>query len=717
MSANYTLIVTCAGGLERHLADEIQQILPAASVTQSLGQVSLEGGLEDIYRICLWSRVASRVLLQLASARVNDVEELYDVAASIPWLAHLGPEHSFAVDFRGMNKWLRHTNFGGLKIKDAIVDVIRNTTGERPNVDTEDPAIRVYGHLQRDKFSLGIDMSGGGLHRRGYRAGGGLAPLRETLAAALLYQCGWTEIAAEGGSFLDPMCGSGTFVVEAAMMATDMAPGLNRESFGFEQWYRHSDSVWESVYREAVTRDQLGRAAFEGHVIGLDLSHKALQAAQRAVAGASLGRFVKIHKHDINDEIDPAWSANLVLTNPPYGERIGEETELAGLYQQLGNQVAALANVTTFGVFTSRVDLCQHMPLRSPKRNTYQNGDIEAFLLRFDMTSENSRGYGKPLPTAIYERDRLTEEGLMLYNRLKKNQKQLKAWIKRESISCYRVYDADLPEFSVAVDVYGDQLHIQEYAAPATIPEAKAAARFKVALTAISAAFNVPLAELNSKERRRQKGTSQYESAPESKRFFVDEFGHSIEVELASYLDTGLFLDHRPLRKRIMNEAKSKRFLNLFCYTAVASLHAAMAGAKTTSVDMSRTYLNWAKDSFRRNYVTLSQHEFEQANCVEWLANATGEFDIIMLDPPTFSNSKRMTDVFDVQKDHETLIDDAMRLLAKDGTLYFSNNYRKFKLEPGLLERYEIENISASTIDVDFKRNPKIHQCWIIRHG
>jgi len=716
-SINYKVVITCASGLERVLADELAMICPDISCETGRGQLRTELPLKSIYSICLWSRIRSRVFIQLAAGRVNDADEMYDVAASINWSEHFGPEHTFAVDFKGLNQWMRHSNFGALKVKDAVVDKIREATGERPNVDIKDPAIRVYAHLGREEFSIGLDISGGGLHRRGYRQGGGLAPMRETLAAALLYKAQWPEAAKRGESLLDPMCGSGTLVIEAAYMATDTAPGMYRDHFGFEQWYGHQQAAWDEVYKAAEQRESAGRAAFTGRITGLDLSHKALQASQRAVSASRFGRFIKIHKHDALEPFEAEYDSEFLICNPPYGERVGDEAELAALYQGLAKNALALPSLHRFSIFSSRLDLCRYMPLRSPQKSRYYNGDIETYLLSFDTTSENSKAHVKTLPTEVITREELNDDAIMLYNRIKKNLKALKPWLKREQHECYRVYDADLPEFSVAIDRYGEHVVVSEYAAPAKIPEEKAQARFRVALTAVSAVFAIPVSELHLKERRRQKGKSQYRPERKSCQLKITEFGHPMKVELEAYLDTGLFLDHRPLRKRIMERAEGKSFLNLFCYTAVASLHAACAGAKTTSVDMSNTYLNWGKDNFLLNGLDIEEHEFIQANCVDWLARATGEYDMSMLDPPTFSNSKRIDEVFDVQRDHAQLIRNAAKLLKFGGVLYFSNNFRKFKLDSKLKDQFMVSEISPETIDKDFERNPKIHRCWEIRRG
>ena len=301
----------------------------------------------------------------------------------------------------------------------------------------------------------------------------------------------------------------------------------------------------------------------------------------------------------------------------------------------------------------------------------------------------------------------------MFANRLQKNLKQLGKWARKADVSCYRLYDADMPEYAVAVDLYGDWVHVQEYAPPRSIDPDKAQTRLLDALAAIPVALGIASDKVVIKRRERQSGTRQYQRQGTQGNFLeVEEGGVKLLVNLTDYLDTGLFLDHRPLRLRIQQEAAGKRFLNLFCYTATATVHAAKGGARTTtSVDLSKTYLDWARRNLSLNGFSDKQ-KLEQADVMAWLTTDRGEYELIFIDPPTFSNSKRVEGVFDVQRDQVLLIDLAMARLAPGGVLYFSNNFRKFELDAGLLTRYQVEDISAATLDPDYARNPKIHRAW-----
>jgi 23S rRNA (guanine2069-N7)-methyltransferase / 23S rRNA (guanine2445-N2)-methyltransferase len=317
----------------------------------------------------------------------------------------------------------------------------------------------------------------------------------------------------------------------------------------------------------------------------------------------------------------------------------------------------------------------------------------------------------------------------MFANRLRKNLRLLGKWARREGVSCYRLYDADMPEYAVAVDLYEGWAHVQEYAAPATVAPARAEARLREAMAVLPEVLGIPAGNLVLKVRRRQKGLAQYERQAMTGDFHeVGEGGLRFLVNLTDYLDTGLFLDHRVTRAMIRELAagpappigwgRGRRFLNLFAYTGTASVYAASGGAvSTTSVDMSRVYLDWARRNMSLNgFVEGPAHRFVHGDCLKWVTLHRGErYDLIFLDPPTFSTSKRMAErTFDVQRDHAPLIRAAAGLLAPEGVLLFSNNFQRFRLHRQALSDLTVEDISAATIPHDFARNPRIHTCWRI---
>lgn len=730
---------TCPKGLEGLLMAEIHH-LGAEQTRETVAGVYFSATLSVAYRICLWSRLANKVLLPLARFDVREADDLYEGANAIDWQEHISPNHRFLVEFSGSSSQIRNTQFGALKIKDAIVDKVRDYCGERPSVSKQNPDIRINARLSKGKAVVSLDLSGESLHRRGYRLKQGAAPLKENLAAALLIRSGWPELAAQGGALLDPMCGSGTLLIEGAMMAADVAPGLLRSDFGFERWLNHRNDVWLEIREEAFSRRQQGLDNLTLEIRGYDADVRVLRAAESNIENAGLDQSVRVIHKSLDALKKPTHrvlESGLVISNPPYGERLGDVENLKGLYKSLGKCLKHEFKGWQAGIFTGNPDLGKHMGLRARKKYKLFNGALPSELLLFSVTDESF--VDQPGPGHFIAKLAQAEPSAgtqMVINRLRKNQKALAKWKKNNQIEAYRLYDADMPEYAAAVDVYGDCVHVQEYAAPKSIDENKASHRFNELLAAIPQVLPVKPEDISIKQRRRNRGTAQYEKIVDAEQrgnLIVTEGTARFAVDLWRYLDTGLFLDHRPVRKMIgelfETETQQKaqnpwadsrahhRFLNLFCYTATATVHAALAGARySVSVDMSRTYLAWAKENFALNRISENHHHLVQADCFQWLTDCREAFDVIMLDPPSFSNSKRMQGVLDIQRDHVKLIRRCMELLNPNGVLIFSNNLRNFKLDPVLSEQYKTDNVSAKSIDKDFERNQKIHQCWLIRH-
>lgn len=730
MSDRYELVLTCPKSLEGLLAEEAAG-LGLAEVREQVAAVQGRGDLETAYRLCLWSRLANRVLLVLGRFPVGNPEELYLGVQAVDWQDHLLPTGSLAVEFSGHGSGIDNSHFGALKVKDAIVDQLRRHSGQRPSVDKLNPDLRIHLRLDKGEAVLSLDLSGHSLHQRGYRLQQGAAPLKENLAAAILIRAGWPRIAAEGGALADPMCGVGTFLVEAGMMAADLAPNLRREHWGFSRWLGHVPALWKKLHAEAEARAAAGLSRPPLWIRGYEADPRLIQPARNNIERAGLDGWVRVYQGELATfEPHPdRGQSGLVVCNPPYGERLGDPASLLYLYQHLGERLRSQCEGWEAAVFTGAPELGKRMGIRSHKQYALWNGALPCKLLLFKVVPEQFvTGRNEPAPSQarmiggqLVERPpavrsepaRLSEGGQMFANRLQKNLKTLGKWARREGIECYRLYDADMPEYALAVDLYRDWVHVQEYAPPRSIDPEKAQARLLDALAAIPQALDIDPARVVIKRRERQAGKRQYERQDQQGRFMeVGEGGVKLLVNLTDYLDTGLFLDHRPLRLRIQREAAGRRFLNLYCYTATATVHAARGGARsTTSVDLSKTYLDWARRNLALNGFS-DKHRLEQGDVMEWLEADRGEYELIFIDPPTFSNSKRMEGVFDVQRDHVRLLDLAMARLARGGVLYFSNNFRKFQLDPGLEQRYAVEEISAQTLDADFARNPKIHRAW-----
>ena len=716
VSSQTDWLATCPKGLELLLAEELQAI-GAEGVKETVAAVHFQGSMEVAYRACLWSRLANRILMPLHSFMLNEADDLYQECNDISWESHFSAAQSIAIDFIGTSRLIDNTMYGSQRVKDAIVDRIRRIEGERPNVDTKNPDIRIQVRQHKGRVTVSLDISGESLHRRGYRTGQGTAPIKENLAVALLLRANWPAMAAEGGALLDPMCGSGTLIIEGAMMAADIAPGMLREHYGFDQWIQHDAELWQSLIDEAHQRKATGLENLELDIRGYDANPRVLEYTTQNIENAGLDGHIRLAHKPIDQFGKPTAERGLLLTNPPYGERLGEVDELIPLYQKLGTVLQKNFQGWRAAIFTGNVDLGRETDLSPTKQYSLFNGTIPCKLLVFeDMTSKSAQIAARlrtPAPA-----QQLTEGARMVLNRLKKNQRKLDGWRKKSGISCYRLYDADIPEYAVAVDIYDQSIYVQEYAPPNTISEKVARERFgeiKQAVKEFSANFR---GKIHYKERRRQKGDSQYERLNDgpSDTIHVSEGNAQFEVNLSDYLDTGLFLDHRPVRGLIGEMVKGKSFLNLFCYTAAASVQAAMAGAShSLSIDMSNTYLDWAQRNFDLNSLRSSKHQLLRADCLKWLEIEGELYDVIFLDPPTFSNSKKMDSVLDIQRDHGDLIRSSMAKLVPGGTLIFSNNFRKFKMDELTVRQFDCQNITPQTLDLDFARNPRIHNVWKIK--
>ena len=719
MSAPLTFFAPCAKGLEYLLVEELRG-LGAEQVREALAGVHFSGTLETGYRACLWSRLASRVLLRLSEFPATDEAALYAGVQQIDWSEHLSEHGTLAVHANLHASHLDHARYAAQKVKDAVVDQFRERTGLRPSVDTEQPDLRISLSLRRNIAAVFIDLAGESLHRRGWRGVQVAAPLKETLACAVLLRGQWPAISTQGGALVDPMCGSGTLLIEAALMSADVAPGLERELFGFQYWRGHDAALWQHLLDEAQARAERGRAALTARFFGFDLDPEAVAISRTNLAQAGLDDVVSIECRPVAQLQAPeAATPGLVVCNPPYDERLAAD---AALYRQLGEALKRSFSGWRAAILVADGELSRALGLRPEKRYALHNGALACELLRIDDIQPPASG------TPVVTERPLGEGAQMVANRLRKNLRALRKWREREGVECFRAYDADLPEYAAAIDVYRGVpeespqsppeiwLHVQEYQAPASIPEDVARQRLTDLVRAAMAVFELPRSRIAVKTRQRGKGGSKYGRFDARGRFlWVREGGAQLRVNLFDYLDTGLFLDHRPLRLRLAREAQGRHVLNLFCYTGAASVQAGIGGARsTTSVDLSATYLEWAVQNLARNGLSGQEHRLVQADVMQWLAAERGRYDLVFCDPPTFSNSARAAD-FDVQREHATLIRACIARLSAHGVLIFSNNFRRFRMDPALLEEFDVRDIRESTLDPDFAREPRIHGAWEIR--
>ena len=545
--------------MEDILTAELKQ-LGAEDVHPKLAGVSFQGDIEMAYQACLWSRTANRILLPLSQFEVNSQQDLYDAVKKINWFDHFKPDDTFAVSFSAKNsEAIRNSHFGSLVVKDAIVDQMRAKFHKRPNIEMNHPTIRINVYLSSEQAQLSLDLSGNSLHKRGYREANVQAPIKENLAAAMLLRSGWPEIAKQGGSLIDPMCGSGTLLLEAAMIAADVAPGLLRDYYGFLGWKKHDNECWQKLLSEAEQRKITGLNLMP-IIAGFDQSRQTAATAIKHVENAGFANKVHVEKREINDS-SPAnsWQPGLLICNPPYGERLGDDEQISQLYLQFGETLKSNFKGWKASLIISNPEMGFRLGIRSQKPITLFNGALECKLLRMDIEEKSFF-----IPKAKSQQERITQitqsnsfqegdeqEAPMFANRLKKNYKKLSKWAKRQNISCYRLYDADLPEYAVAIDLYQANktyINVQEYEAPKTIDTHKANQRLAGILIEIPKILGIDKSQVFLKIRRKQKKIEQYEKLNYKANFhIIEEENCRFLVNFEDYLDTGLFLDHRHL--------------------------------------------------------------------------------------------------------------------------------------------------------------------------
>ena len=700
-------------------ADEIQLI--------SSG-VEFQGDLETAYRFCLHSRVANRLLLGIAEDEfIEDGDQFYESSLQIPWEEYLDLEKTFSVTVSKINcPWLKKSTFGAIRLKDAIVDRLREkNNGLRPSVEFENPDVVFHVHFERDRVQWYLDFSGQSLHQRGYRTEVTEAALKESLAAAIIMRSEWYKTIENENvpPLLDPFVGAGTILIEAALMATDTAPGLiNLNRFAFLKLDMHDEELWQKVLDEAYERERIGRQK-NIQLIGWDRDNKAIRITKKLAENAHVDNYISLEKKNFTtiEEEDIPPGENYVITDPPYGIRMGERDATQLLYSEMGTKFNSLFLGWKVAILCGNKELLGYVDMKPERTNSLYNGPLEAQLAHYRVFTKEEKQL--LIERAIQRKKErlaqpLSEGSQMAYNRLVKNLAALKPIMEKEGVTSYRIYDADMPEYSASIDFYeGKYIHLQEYAPPSSIDEEDAQRRLNELIDATERATEVEREDIYVKQRKAQKGKEQYEKIASKNKFYIArENNLMFFVNFTDYLDTGIFLDHRPIRKYIQDNSKDKRFLNLFCYTATATANAAKGKAlSTVSVDASSTYLDWAIKNMEMNGFTTMNHFYYKEDCIEFLKNTHDTYDLIFCDPPTFSNST-MRRTFDVDRDQRFLINQCMHHLTPEGTLIFSTNFRRFSLHPELQERYDVKDITAQTIGEDFKRNLKIHYCYLITH-
>ncbi|MGC9456041.1 MAG: bifunctional 23S rRNA (guanine(2069)-N(7))-methyltransferase RlmK/23S rRNA (guanine(2445)-N(2))-methyltransferase RlmL [Halothiobacillaceae bacterium] len=727
----WALAVTTAPALKSPLCEELRELTDARISERPFG-ASLRATPKVAYELLCSSLLAGHFYVELLRGLARDADALYRLVQRVDWPAQFAVDVGLSVSFSGGNAAIRNTQFGMQRVKDAIVDQFVARRGRRPSVDTVSPGMRVHVHLAgTDLATVSVELSAGSLHQRGYRDRSAEAPLRENLAAGVLWRARWPRMAEAGLPLLDPMCGSGTLLIEAALMRRGLPESMRRRRIGSPGWSGHDQGGLEDAVMRSGTIPELPI------LVGLDVDPQAVALARENARAAGLEDLIHFEVRDAQTPGRPDCLAGqdhgLLVTNLPYGRRIGDSASLPELFRRLGARWLEDYAGWEAALLGPRDPLMQALGLRAQKRFDFDNGGVEVELWRLKLGPESvprDQSPGALASRLIAQAETRPPEPAAegFANRLRKNLRHRLRWARRQGISCFRVYDADLPEYNLAIDRYEDVegvvwVNVQEYAPPNEIDPKTARTRLVDAMGLLPELLEVDPARVFLRIRQRQKGAAQYQPLDRKRHFVRVREGEAIvRVNFTDYLDTGLFLDHRQVRDRVAELSVGKRLLNLFCYTATASVRAACAGARSTrSVDLSATYLDWAADNFQENgFATDGRHALERADCREWLVQARrsgqASFDVIFLDPPSFSSSKRMDGVLDIQRDHVALIDDAMALLAPGGVLLFSTNLRRFRMEESLTQRYDCQDISLATLPEDFSRNQRIRQAFEFRH-
>ena len=710
-------------GLEWLLAAELEAV-GGTDLRVGRRTVEFSGSTEALYRSVLESRTAIRVLEPLGRFAVDSPESLYRAIATIDWPAQLKPTQTLRVDAVVHDSFVSHSLYAAQVVKDAVVDRLRNATGRRPNVQLHGASLRLAIHLAGNTATLFRDAAGQSLHQRGWRQGRVEAPLSEVLATGILGLAGWQP----GEPLLDPFCGSGTLVIEAATQAAGLAPGLpraRRKGHGFFRFADCDRQLAATIVQELDARVREPTGSFQAS----DLDPAAVAAARQSAAAAGLAEFITIQQQHF-EEVAPAGDPGLVVTNPPYGERLAVP-RAAAIFRRLGDWLKASCGGWRAAVLAP-APAAKAIGLKPHRRLPLANGPIDCRLVELVIRPREER---RPMPPAAGQAAELPApeqaEGRRpsvrgvgdqvgdFRRRLAKRAKHLGRWARRQGLEAYRVYDRDIPEIPLVIDRYGDFLHAAEYERPHDRTAIEHDVWLDRMVEAAAAELGVAADRVFLKTRRRQRAGGQYEKVDDRQATLaVAEGDLRFEVNLSDYLDTGLFLDHRGTRALVRGEAAGRRLLNLFCYTGSFTVAAAAGGAvATTSLDLSNTYLAWARRNLAANgFADGKRHQTVREDARAFLeyrrSRGADPFDLVVVDPPTYSRSAKAVSDWDVQRDHAGLLDLVADNLAAEGQVYFSTNFRRFKLDEELLtRRFTIREITRQTIPEDF-RNARIHRAW-----
>lgn len=735
------LSAACAFGLEAILKRELIALGYEPKVGQP-GRVIFDGTWRDVCRANTFLRTADRVLILVQQFDAPDFDALFETIKAFDWSQFIPVDAEFPVIGKSRHSQLTSVPAVQRTVKKAIVESLL----AHHNVKSlpESGAIyKVEIAILKDVATLSIDTTGPSLHKRGYRTWVGEAPLKETLAAALVDLSVWNS----SRPLVDPFCGSGTIPIEAALAGLNIAPGINRD-FACTKWPQIMQNQWLEARTEGRDKEKK-EVVLE--IFGFDIDENALQLARKHVAAAGVEKHIHLQRRPFV-ELRSKREFGCIVTNPPYGERLSDHKALMPLYQSMPMVLQRLPTWSHFiltsmprfekivqkqatrrrKLFNARIECTYYQFLGPrPKPNALNPETKTPVVESFDATID-SAAPDNSSTTSAFENSKVNaavfgglqpkdhQQAELFKNRLVKRARHLRRWPTKRGITCFRLYERDIPELPFVVDCYGEFIHITEYERPHERDLARHSAWLDLMSQTVASALDVPIQKVFLK--RRQK--TSYRSAPaqytkvsrSGKLYEVEEGGLKFLINLSDYVDTGLFLDHRNARALVRKESAGKRFLNLFAYTGSFTVYAADGGAaESTTVDLSRNYLQWAERNLRLNNLDGDDHEFVVMDAMSFIAKIKPKptkYDLAIVDPPTYSNSKSTKDDWDVQTQHFLLLSNLAECMSANGVVYFSTNFRTFKLDEHLLQSiYDIREISKQTVPEDF-RNKRIHRCW-----
>ncbi|NNK56611.1 MAG: bifunctional 23S rRNA (guanine(2069)-N(7))-methyltransferase RlmK/23S rRNA (guanine(2445)-N(2))-methyltransferase RlmL [Desulfofustis sp.] len=700
-------VSTCAAGLEVLVVEELKSYGAEISSSRK-GEIRWSATLEAGYRACLWSRFSSRLVLVLSEFAIDTTDDLYEAAKTTTWEDHLSVDDSFAVDCvlaaRGP---VTNSMYGALRIKDGIVDRFRECHGTRPGVETQRPDVRVYLQVLGNRVLLGLDLSGEGLHRRGYRVDSGPAPLKENLAAAIVALSSW-----DGSTpLIDPMCGSATLLIEAALMKADSAPGLSRTYYGLTGWRGHQQRLWDMLVAEALDREARAQEQKWPSLIGYDGDRSAVRAARKNIVKAGIENRVQIEQRELHQLKNDFGQPGFLVCNPPYGERLSDSQSVKHLYRHMGDRFQDQFSGWKITLFTAAPDYADCFKLRLDKSVKIFNGPLACRLFSGSPQAAAAPGAVKDWQIGKeIEQDTATE----LANRLKKNYRKFNPWACGQNLDWYRLYDRDLPQFNVTIDVTNTHLYIREFPPPPGKDPRIAEERFREVTRTVRALFAVSRDQVMvHRGLAAQKGSKK--GGVRSKQIEIREGNAVFLVGGEADPEWSFFPDQRFVRRFLGQNSGRGKFLSIFDTSGGATISVALGGAiKTVTIGGGARNLETVVNNFSRNGLHPDNHRVYSDSVMSWLKKNRQPFDLIHICFRKKQYRQTNSSIFKVGSGHRLLIDRTIANLTEGGRLVVSSLLPNFELDPTLKDTYSCRDVSQKLLSPDVTRGAQNFKCWEI---